>query len=400
MKPKTLAIAIGILAFIVIGFIFFRLPQPIIELKPELIFSIGPLDVTNTILTGWIMVILIAGGLFLGTRKVSLIPRGFQNVFEAVMDGFGNIVNSVAGEKNGRRFFPVVFALLLYIMLCNWAALTPLFNVIGKTENIGEEVFHEAQVAPEGHPHAAHALNAHIMEKAAGISVIPLFKTTPLIKVPVSDEMTNIDVARSMDSQLRSKLDVHEEPAAECATAREYRAECFPGWEHVEEHGQIVGFVAPYLRGVNTDINSPLSYALWSLIFVEFWGVTALGVLGYGGKFLNFKGGPIGFFVGILEFVSELSRIISFTFRLFGNILAGEVLLFIMSFLAPFLIVDVFYGLELFVGLIQAFVFAMLTLVFGVMAVTSHHGDDHGEHADEHHGTGEAHTATAHAGHA
>ena len=87
--------------------------------------------------------------------------------------------------------------------------------------------------------------------------------------------------------------------------------------------------------------------------------------------------------MGILEFVSELSRIVSFTFRLFGNIFAGEVLLLMMTFLVPFLLTDVFYLLELFVGLVQAFVFAMLTTVFAATAVTAH-GDHDDEHEEEH----------------
>ena len=90
--------------------------------------------------------------------------------------------------------------------------------------------------------------------------------------------------------------------------------------------------------------------------------------------------GIIDVFVGLLEFISELSRIISFTFRLFGNIFAGEVLLLMMTFLVPFVLADIFYALELFVGLIQAFVFAILTLVFAVSAVTVH-GGDHDEEA-------------------
>jgi F-type H+-transporting ATPase subunit a len=143
------------------------------------------------------------------------------------------------------------------------------------------------------------------------------------------------------------------------------------------------GLIAPYFRSVMTDVNAPLAIAIFSFIFVEFWGLQTLGV-SYLTKFFSFGklmkgdilGGLIDVFVGILEFVSELSRIVSFTFRLFGNIFAGEVLLLMMTFLVPFVLVDVFYGLELFVGLVQAFVFAMLTLVFAVTAV-SHHGDDH-----------------------
>src|SRR5690606_4965819 len=122
------------------------------------------------------------------------------------------------------------------------------------------------------------------------------------------------------------------------------------------------------------------------------WGLQSLGP-GYLKKFFAFsalKKGPLGLidiFVGLLELVSEFSRIVSFTFRLFGNIFAGEVLLLMMTFLVPFVLVDAFYGLELFVGLIQAFVFAMLTTVFAVTAV-SHHGDEgheegHGAHGEQ-----------------
>ena len=87
--------------------------------------------------------------------------------------------------------------------------------------------------------------------------------------------------------------------------------------------------------------------------------------------------GIIDVFVGLLELVSEFARIISFTFRLFGNIFAGEVLLVAMGFLIPLIGIMPFLGLELFVGFIQAFIFAMLTLVFAVMATTPHEGEDH-----------------------
>ncbi len=89
--------------------------------------------------------------------------------------------------------------------------------------------------------------------------------------------------------------------------------------------------------------------------------------------------------MGILELISELVRLISFTFRLFGNMFAGEVVILMFTFLTPVVLTIVFYGLELFVGVIQAFIFAMLTLVFGMMAVA--HGEAHGaedEHEEEH----------------
>src|SRR5690606_22629692 len=110
----------------------------------------------------------------------------------------------------------------------------------------------------------------------------------------------------------------------------------------LDEDGTFTGIIAPYFRSVMTDVNAPLAIAIFSFIFVEFWGLSTLGI-GYLGKFFAFgrllKGNPMGIidvFVGLLELVSELSRIVSFTFRLFGNIFAGEVLLLMMTFLVPF----------------------------------------------------------------
>lgn len=381
-------IALGVLALVIVGFIFFRLPQPIIELRPEAIFSIGGFAVTNTILTSWILVALICLGTFLGTRKLTLVPRGFQNVFEAVIEGFGNLVNSVAGEKNGRRFFPLVFVFLFYIVLANWSALLPIFNHIGKTEDLYHELSLEAEnPATADHIFPRREVSGWVMTKG-GVTMVPLFKKVDFIKVEIPENSTYRQAFEIVDEELTTKLGREEYKAAT---------------GHPLKDNEMYGFIAPFLRGVNTDINAPLSYALWSAIFVEFWGVATLGLFGYGSKFFNVKkllkgdilNGVIDLFVGILELVSELSRFISFTFRLFGNIFAGEVLLFMMSFLVPFVLINVFYGLELFVGLIQGFVFAMLTLVFAVIAVTGH--GDHEEHGDAQHGEGADEHRSVHA---
>ena len=135
--------------------------------------------------------------------------------------------------------------------------------------------------------------------------------------------------------------------------------------------------MVPFLRAANTDVNMTLAIALVAMIMVHYWGFSILGAFGHAGKFINFREGPVGFFVGLLELISELAKVISFTFRLFGNIFAGEVLLMAMGFLLPLIGLIPFMGLELFVGVIQAFIFAMLTLVFAAMASVSHGGDDH-----------------------
>ena len=137
----------------------------------------------------------------------------------------------------------------------------------------------------------------------------------------------------------------------------------------------------PLLRAPSADLNMTFALAIISMFMVQYYGISALG-LKYFKKFFNFGGkgfmGAIFSVVGILELVSEIAKIISFAFRLFGNIFAGEVLLAVMAFLFAFLLPMPFYGLELFVGFIQAFVFMMLTVVFFSTAMVSH--DDHGDH--------------------
>lgn len=136
----------------------------------------------------------------------------------------------------------------------------------------------------------------------------------------------------------------------------------------------------PLFRSMNADVNMTLALSIVSVISIQAFGFSLLGILPYAGKFFvaPWKD-PIGTFVGLLELVAELSKIISFTFRLFGNIFAGEVLLLVIGFLAPYLAPLPFLGLEIFVGFIQGLVFAMLTLVFLKMAVTGH-----GDHAHAH----------------
>lgn len=131
----------------------------------------------------------------------------------------------------------------------------------------------------------------------------------------------------------------------------------------------------PLLRSPASDLNFTLALALIAITFVNVASAAAIGLKGRLSAFFNFKG-PIDFFVGILEIVSEFAKIISLSFRLFGNVFAGEVLLAIMAFLVPYVIPLPFLFLEIFVGSIQAFIFAMLTTVFVAMALAGH-GDEH-----------------------
>lgn len=133
------------------------------------------------------------------------------------------------------------------------------------------------------------------------------------------------------------------------------------------EHEELV----PFFRSLNSDLNATIAWAVISVVVTQLAGMAALGVFKHIGKFINFKS-PIDFFVGILELVSEISKIISFSFRLFGNVFAGEVLLVVMMLLVPYILPLPFFMLEMFVGLIQALVFTTLTLVFLKIATEAH----------------------------
>jgi F-type H+-transporting ATPase subunit a len=281
---------------------------------------------------------------FFATRKEwTLVPAGFQNFLESVIEAFYNIVAGVAGDTNARRFFPIVATIFFFITVSNWFSLTPLFNSIGFAKDSEHGVVAE------------------------------------------STSIGSVDIVYVPFSQPGS---------LSTETIEEDDPEAHEKAEQAHEDGKTVAELIPLFRGINTDLNTPLAIAIMSFIAVEFWGITSLGFFTYASKFINFSS-PIAFFVGILELISELVRLVSFTFRLFGNMFAGEVVILMFTFLTPLLVTLPFYGLELFVGVIQAFIFAMLTLVFAVMAV-SHHGDEehgpieeHGEHAPPQHAVSE-----------
>jgi F-type H+-transporting ATPase subunit a len=368
MKVKPTLIALGAIALMVLGFLFIQTPSPVIVVAPENIFFTGiPIPdslgtggefrITNTMFTSWIVVIaLIIIGFFI-RRGISLVPTGFAGVAEAAVMGFYGFIEQAAGPENARKFFPLVATIFFFVLVSNYSGLLPVFNVIGRA--VDED-------------HAVHANTVTELKQAEiagiGLSIVPL----------KANDKKRVDSHGDDHSEVTggSSVSVSAKPDTVVSASR------LSG-----DEGVTYGAIEPALRSAMSDMNAPLAIAIYSFIFVEIWGLQALGI-SYLKKFFAWdfykKGGSgvIDIFVGILEFVSELSRIVSFTFRLFGNIFAGEVLLLMMTFLVPFLLTDVFYLLELFVGLVQAFVFAMLTTVFAATAVTAH--GDHDDHDEEH----------------
>lgn len=140
--------------------------------------------------------------------------------------------------------------------------------------------------------------------------------------------------------------------------------------EEIEGHNVLV----PFFRGGTADLNMTVAIAMISVIAAQVFGVAYIGTKAHLRKYFNPN--PTMAFPGIIEFIGEFTKIISFSFRLFGNIFAGEVLLLVISNLVPLIAPLPFYFLELFVGIIQAFVFALLTLVFFTIASTSHEHEE------------------------
>jgi F-type H+-transporting ATPase subunit a len=137
------------------------------------------------------------------------------------------------------------------------------------------------------------------------------------------------------------------------------------------EHGEGGGFISLF-RSVNTDLNVTLALALISFFVIEFAGIVLLGFAKYAGKFISFKS-VLGFAIGIIELFSEVARLVSFSFRLFGNVFAGEVLILVVAFFVPVILPVPLMAFELFVGFIQAAIFALLTLFFIKIAIAEPH---------------------------
>ena len=307
-RPVVVGVLLVFFLLLVVGFIsgplgrsmlgdlglphWLSVPQPEFKLPAEVVFHLFGFPITNSIIAAWLTMIFLVGFSYAITRRMKVVPGRLQSAFEFLLGWLYNLCQRVAGEENGRKFFPVVATIFLFVAFNAWLSLIPGFGSIMVTTAEGEHV--------------------HL------------------------------------------------------------------------------------IRGANTDINMPLALALVSFVFVEYFGLKSFGIR-YLRKFLNvgqFFGslgqvvrgrlraglsglftGFIHIFVGFLEAMSEFVRIVSFTFRLFGNMTAGEILLLIAAFLIPWVFAIPFYGLELLIGFVQALIFGGLTLVFLTLAV-AHHGEE------------------------
>lgn len=338
----------------------------------------GLLNTFVAALLAYVILFLIPVFAKAGSRTAEEVPTGFYNFIEMVIEGAYNFVAGVTGDK-AKDFFPWFTTFILLLLISNLLGLVPGYDSIGLWEY-------------KPHFYAEKDVKAVIADaEAQNVALIDAF------------------LERLGPEELNALLAEHPTPTLE---------EMKEAYLHQQEHlydeqnlGDVrngillqrastdaVGnkqddadwTIVPFVRPAATDLSFNLALALISMTMVQVFGFKYLGA-GYLKKFFNWPSGFVNTFaknpmqgiililnpiVGLIELVSEFSKIISFSFRLLGAIFGGMVLLFVMASIAPIANIA-FYGLELFIGLIQALVFAMLSIIFMSGATQSHHDDHH-----------------------
>ncbi len=326
-----------VLALVAIGiYAAFMGPSILKPVPPTVVLPAEPIwpgvPITNsmaaTLITD-VLLILLAIGAYRFSKSGELVPSGFYNAFEAIVEFLWNTVEGSTG-KWARRIIPVVGTIFLLIFVANMVKMLPGFESIGYLEA----------------PHKTG--EAYSIVKLFQIGSLPVYAIDP-----AGAERIVVDPT-------------HE-------TTEEEHGLC--------EHCQVI----PFLRGPATDLNFTFALAVIAIVMTQVYGVWALGPR-YFEKFIPIrrlvKGGAFGaidFVVGLLELILEFAKILSFSFRLFGNIFAGVLLLSLVGSLLPVLLPPGLYLFEIFFGIIQAYVFFLLATIFMSTALVSHHGDEHGK---------------------
>lgn len=295
--------------------------MPHIQVAPEVVTTLNGFGITNTLIATLVLdiiILLISFAVYRKAKSGDMLPRGLTGVVEGLIEAIYSQTEQTAG-KWAATIFPWFATITLMVLVANWMELIPGVDSIG--------VFNKE--------HVVHAFEV-------------------------------------------KGLHPEEEMAKKCNFN-----EIFPGVVSVTGANECAKSVVPFLRVASTDLNFTAALALISVFMTQVIGVRAQGMK-YFSKFFNTGTlwnkpafGAIDFAVGILEVISEFSKILSFSFRLFGNIFAGSVLLFVIGALVPVFVQSGMLVFEFAIGMIQAIVFGMLTMVFMTMATQGHGAEEH-----------------------
>jgi F-type H+-transporting ATPase subunit a len=348
---------------------------PVIQLPGEVYpggRQILGLPITNTLIGSVVAWILIGLLMFYVSRARpkdgSQVPGGgFYNFFELLFEGLYNFIQGVAGGKYLDQIFKIFFTIFIIVLLSNWQSIVPGVDSVGFLE-----------------PHLDKTTGTPLKgyDVTGSGAIYTLNPKCPWVSPEAAATLTAEQVqARVANGCVSGVGAAASEYVAETTT----EAAVGEGEHHTPGDPSVPWVVLPYVRPASTDLNMTVALALIAVVMIQVMGFRALGP-SYLTKFFNFRTlfnsplGGIDVAVGLLELVGEFAKILSFAFRLLGNVFAGSVLLFVMSFLLPFLPWP-FFILEFFVGALQAFVFGLLTAIFMNLATVSHHHEE--EHLEE-----------------
>ncbi len=240
-----------------------------VNLKPYVVGDIFGVPITATLVTTWVVMILLTAFAFMIRSQLKVVPGKLQSLVELLVSNLLEYMSEVLeSRKLAQKYFPIVITIFIFVLFLNWVGLFP------------------------------------------GVSAVGLY----------------------------------------------------------DDHGHFT----PLLYPAATDLNLTLALAIIAFVTIEVAGFTALGFFKYLSKFFRFSS-PLNFAMGLMELISEFVRLISFSFRLFGNIFAGKTLVVVAFFFVPYLVPVPLYAFELFVGFIQAFIFAILVLFFIKIAIAEPH---------------------------
>ncbi len=301
-----------------------------VSVAAEELFKIGPLPITNSFLSMlFVMALLIIGGNIV-SRRMKEVPTRGQSFFEFIVEYLLNLATLAGGKKLGRQVFPLMAGIFLFIFVGYLVGLMPGVGTIGSYHHVEEE-------------YTASAENEVVPADEADTEGAVITSTQEQVAAPIDQEAVGHDV------------------------------------------------LVPWIRAPHADLNMTLAMALISFTMFQVLGLRNSG--GLGPRLRHMAPGPKALAPVLfpIEVISEFSRLISLTARLFGNVFAGEVLLLLMYtvasglrlFIVPFLFPIVFIGLELLLGFIQATVFALLTVIYINIAGGGHGDEEHGSHDDQ-----------------
>ena len=506
------AVFCGVIPFVIMPGLGIGVGMPVITVPGEVLQEnfLPGLNLTNTIVGGFLAMILVLVFIFLAWRAskgwTQEVPGRFQGWVEFFIGGFYNFMKGIGGERlrTAPYLWPLIASIFIFLLAANWLKLLPGVESVGKMHcaHVGfngypavqgitdnsfvlyvDGIFDAGTPQTEEAEHAceyffvkkeftrfpmedAEAILPQVEEARAALRDAQIVRDDALnaLNAATEDQRADAEAAladaeeavgvaeRALERQeirlesaeaiagLQARLDdvnaniraLEGAPAAEAAddhgesgegaaaevkdaeaqlaaleterdilegelnryrTQMQYPTATITLTQEQLDNGAwpFLFHITPFVRGAATDLSLTFGLALISIVLVQVYGVWAQGPA-YFEKFVNITAlgnlrkkplGAIDFVVGLIEIISEIGKIVSLAFRLFGNLFAGGVALIALTFLVAAIVPMIMYLLEIIIGTVQALVFAVLTLVFAAQAMESHHGDDH-EHAADH----------------